>query len=229
LRTYKINMSKVKTLVAVVNRSKTLAEPGTNGYDVQVDAMNSSPQSVCSGLWRWLQGTGLERFELVRAADDWVFRGTILTLAGDAAAEATYEIVCDRSFRTRSASISLLDSSGERRLKVETQNGRWYENGIENQTVAGAIDIDLGWSPSTNTLPIRRLGLEIGQTSGEFIAAWVRFPDLALQPLQQEYVRLSDRQYRYSSCGGAFIANVLVDGDGLVEDYEGFWQRAEKS
>jgi hypothetical protein len=91
----------------------------------------------------------------------------------------------------------------------------------------GALDIDLGWSPSTNTLPIRRLGLEIGQTSGEFIAAWVRFPDLTLQPLPQEYVRLADRQYRYSSRSGAFVANLLVDDDDLVLDYEGFWQRVE--
>lgn len=68
----------------------------------------------------------------------------------------------------------------------------------------GAIDIDLGWSPSTNTLPIKRLNLEIGQSSGELIAAWVRFPELTLQPLPQEHIRLAERQYRYSSRGSAF-------------------------
>ena len=36
------------------------------------------------------------------------------------------------------------------------------------------------------------------------MAAWVRFPDLTLQPLPQEYIRLADRQYRYSSRSGAF-------------------------
>ena len=189
--------------------------------------MLSSSHLVCAGLWRWLQGTGVERFEFLRSADEWIFRGTILTLAHDAAAEARYEITCDRSFRTRAANISVRDAAGERKLEIAAENGRWYENGIENQTVAGAIDIDLGWSPSTNTLPIRRLGLEIGQTSGEFIAAWVRFPDLTLQPLQQEYLRLSDREYRYSSRAGAFVANVLVDNDGVALNYEGFWQRIE--
>ncbi len=187
--------------------------------------MNSSPQTVSSGLWQWLQGTGLERFELVRAADDWIFRGTILTLTTGTAAEARYEIVCDCSFRTRRANVSVRDATGERTLQIATDSGRWYENGRENQTVVGALDIDLGWSPSTNTLPIKRLKLEIGQTSGEFMAAWVRFPDLTLQPLPQEYVRLADRQYRYSSRSGAFVANLLVDDDDLVLDYEGFWQR----
>jgi uncharacterized protein len=191
--------------------------------------MSSSAQLVCTGLWRWLQGTGLERFEFLRAGDEWLFRGTVLTMAHNAPAEARYEIACDRSFRTTRAKVSISDSAGERALQIVAESGRWYENGRENQAVSGAIDIDLGWSPSTNTLPIRRLGLESGQTSGEFHAAWVRFPDLTLQPLPQEYVRLADRQYRYSSRGGAFTANLLVDGNGLVLDYERFWQRAEPS
>jgi hypothetical protein len=190
--------------------------------------MDSSPQSVVTGLWRWLQGTGLERFEFLRTADEWIFRGTILTLVHDAAAEARYEITCDHLFRTRGANISVRDGVGERTLKIAAESGRWYENGIENQTLAGAIDIDLGWSPSTNTLPIKRLGLKIGQTSGEFNAAWVRFPELTLQPLPQEYFRLGDRKYRYSSRGGAFVAELLVDEHDLVLDYEGFWQRAPK-
>lgn len=191
--------------------------------------MNSSPQTVSSGLWRWLQDTGLERFEFMRTADDWIFRGTILTLAADIAAEAKYEIVCDRSFRTKQANVSVRDATGERTLKIATESGRWYENGSENQTVKGAIDIDLGWSPSTNTLPIKRLKLGIGQTSGEFIAAWVRFPELTLQPLPQEYIRLTDRQYRYSSRSGAFQADLLVDDNDFVFDYEGFWQRVREN
>lgn len=210
---------------------KPLQEPldvlGLAALLSQSTPVNSSSQTVSSGLWRWLQGTGLERFELVHAADDWIFRGTILALAADAAVEAKYEIVCDRSFRTKRANISVRDATGERTLQIATESGQWYENGRENKTVAGALDIDLGWSPSTNTLPVKRLNLQIGQTSGEFMAAWVRFPDLTLQPLPQEYVRLADRQYRYSSRSGAFVANLLVDNDDLVLDYEGFWQRVD--
>ena len=176
-----------------------------------------------------MQSPGLERFEFSHIGDEWLFRGTILTFGDGDPAEARYEIACDRSFRTKRASISIVDSSGERRLKIETQNGRWYENGREKQAVNGAIDIDLGWSPSTNTLPIKRLKLEIGQSSGEFVAAWVRFPELTLHPLPQEYLRVAERQYRYCSRGGAFTANLTVDDDDLVVDYEGFWLRAKST
>lgn len=190
---------------------------------------NSIPQLVSSGLWQWLQSPGLERFELLRGADEWLFRGTILTSVLDAATEARYEIACDSRFRTLWANVSVQDASGERSLQIAARDGRWYENGSENQTVEGAVDIDLGWSPSTNTLPVRRLALDRGQTSGEFIAAWVRFPDLTLQPLPQEYLRLDGRLYRYSSRGGAFVADLTVDDDGLVLDYEGFWRRVGKN
>jgi uncharacterized protein len=191
-------------------------------------AMQSSPQIVDSGLWEWLQGTGLERFEFARGADEWILRGTIVTLAGDAAAEARYEVICDRSFQTRRVIVAVRDGTGKRSLHITAENGRWYVNRHENETVRGAIDIDLGWSPSTNTLPIRRLGLKVGESSGKLIAAWVRFPDLTLQPLPQEYFRLSDNQYRYSSRDGAFVARLQVDENGLVLDYEGFWRRAAR-
>ena len=187
--------------------------------------MASVPQLIRTGLWQWLQSPGLERFELLRARDQWILRSTILTLFEGGPAEARYEIVCDRTWRTRSAEISTNDGNNERRLRVQTKNGRWYENDQPNETVNGCIDIDLGWSPSTNTLPIRRLRLEVGQSSGPVMAAWVRFPDLTLQPLSQAYVRVSDQQYRYSSRGETFVAQITVDDEDLVLDYEGFWQR----
>lgn len=189
--------------------------------------MPLSTHLICTGLWKWLQVAGTERFEFVRTADGWLFRGTILTLADQAAVEARYEIACDRSFQTREATVSVRDAAGERALQITAKDGRWFENGVENQTVTGAIDIDLGWSPSTNTVPIKRLKLGIGQSSGEFTAAWVRFPELTLQPLPQEYLRLGDRKYRYSSRGGTFVAELLVDEHDLALNYEGFWERVE--
>jgi hypothetical protein len=193
---------------------------------------SDGPQLVQSGLWQWKQGTGLERFELLRAShkDEWILRGTILTLSDSGPAEARYEVVCDGAWHTRRAEISLRDAksedgSNERVLRITAENGQWHENGQLNESVTGCIDIDLGWSPSTNTLPIRRLRLDVGQASGAVTAAWVSFPDLELRPLPQEYLRISEWQYRYSSSGGAFIAQISVDDEGLVLDYEGFWQR----
>jgi hypothetical protein len=54
-------------------------------------------------------------------------------------------------------------------------------------------------------------------------AAWVRFPNLNVEPLDQTYTRLGERTYRYQS--GTFEADLEVDDEGLVLDYPGIWRR----
>ena len=56
-------------------------------------------------------------------------------------------------------------------------------------------------------------------------AAWVRFPELTVEPLTQCYERTGDRLYRYSSGGGAFTADIEVDELGLVVRYPPLWER----
>jgi hypothetical protein len=182
--------------------------------------------SIQTGLWRWVKTTGLERFELVRDPQEWTLRGTILVSAESGPAEARYEVVCDDAWNTKRADVSLRDGTDERVLRVTVEDGKWYLNGHANDSVAECTDIDLEWSPSTNTLPIRRLHLAVGERSGPVLAAWVRFPSLTLQPLLQEYERISGRIYRYKSRGGKFVAEIAVDEEGLVVTYDGLWQRA---
>jgi hypothetical protein len=89
--------------------------------------------------------------------------------------------------------------------------------------VAGCIDLDLNFSPSTNLLPVRRLGLSVGQRAG-VNAAWLRFPSFTLEPLEQVYQRLSEDTYRYESAGGRFTRELSVNQAGFVTHYPGFWQ-----
>lgn len=185
-------------------------------------------QLIRTGLWQRVQGTGLERFELLQDADGWLLRGTILALDKEGPAQADYEILCDAAWHTRRADVSLRSAAGERSLRLTVDGDRWYSDGNEHETVRGCIDIDLGWSPSTNTLPIRRLGLAVGEKSGTITAAWVRFPELTVEPLPQEYERMAERRYRYSSRGGAFTAVLEVDEEGVVVDYEGIWRRVSE-
>lgn len=187
--------------------------------------MNPAPRLVHTGLWQRVEGTGLERFELMQEADGWVLRGTILALEEQGPAQADYEVFCDAAWHTRRAVVSLRSAAGERSLRLDVEDGHWFEDGNEREAVRGCIDVDISWSPSTNTLPIRRLGLEVGERSGAVTAAWIRLPGLRLEPLPQEYERLAERRYRYSSRGGAFTAELEVDEDGLVVDYEGIWRR----
>ena len=48
--------------------------------------------------------------------------------------------------------------------------------------VADFVDVDLGVTPVTNTITVRRLDLEIGKRE-RVTAVWAEFPELAIQPL----------------------------------------------
>lgn len=89
-------------------------------------------------------------------------------------------------------------------------------------------DIDLAFTPATNTLPIRRLRPAIGETIA-ITTVWLRYPGLVIEPAPQTYQRLDPNRYRFTSDGGAFTAVIEVDDDGLVTTYEGLWHRAATS
>ena len=94
---------------------------------------------------------------------------------------------------------------------------------IPHRLPAGCDDIDLGWTPATNTIPIRRLGLELGETS-TITAAWVRFPELDVVCNRQRYTRLTNSRWRYES--GDYDVELVADGaSGLVLAYgDDLWQ-----
>lgn len=100
-------------------------------------------------------------------------------------------------------------------------DGRWRMNGTEISPLRGALDFDLGISPATNTLAIRRLGLAVGQ-SAKTLAAWLDPSDWMLKPLKQRYARVSGTGYDYASDTG-FAGRLTVDEHGIVRDYPGWW------
>jgi uncharacterized protein len=87
------------------------------------------------------------------------------------------------------------------------------------------LDVDLGFTPATNTLPIRRLALAIGQSTPAR-SAWLRFPELRLEPLEQTYTREADQTFRYRALidGETFTARLDTDVYGRVVLYEGLWE-----
>lgn len=114
-------------------------------------------------------------------------------------------------------------SSNSLSLKVD-RKGNWFGDRSELSSVKRCLDIDLSVSPATNTLPIRRLNLSMGE-SREIAAAWVRFPELSVQPLRQRYTRMDALRYRYESVVSGFLVELEVDDLGLVTQYSGLWKR----
>lgn len=135
-----------------------------------------------------------------------------------------YLIECDSEWQTLAAKIS--GFVGKRMIEIDIAvdaEKRWIINGSENTETVNCLDIDLNFSPVTNTLPVRRLNLAVGQKA-EVRAAWLRFPGFTLEPLDQTYERTAKNKYRYESAGGEFVAEIDVNDFGLVTKYPNFWQ-----
>ena len=162
----------------------------------------------------------------VRSFDTgWKLGGAAVFVYMGQACRLDYLIDCDSQWVTRSAVVTAW--IGDEVIDVTVMRdatGQWRVNGRAIEEVAGCVDFDLNFSPSTNLLPIRRLGLKVGAME-PVRAAWLRFPSFAFEPLDQSYARLESRRYRYESAAGQFVADVTVDDAGLVIDYGNIWSR----
>ena len=148
--------------------------------------------------------------------------GTVLGAAGGVPVRIEYRVLADGAGMTTATHIRDLRGFEQRTMVLERDaKGNWRVDGLAVRELKGCTDVDLGCSPSTNTLPIRRLRLAIG-ASHAIRAAWVRFPDLTVVKAVQTYKRLDEFTYRYAS--GDFAADLTVDDEGLVTAYAE-WRR----
>ena len=176
-------------------------------------------------VWKNLLLNGTEYCALWRGAEGWVLKGTVVgVLENHKPVLATYEIHCDENWHTHRVRVERTIGTDLRTLSLSVESkGVWRSEGREFHDLKGCEDVDLALTPATNTLPIRRLNQKIG-TSDRVLAAWVKLPDLAVQPLAQRYTRLTANTYRYESDTG-FSAEIVVDDFGLVITYPGGWER----
>lgn len=178
-------------------------------------------------LWRRLDRPGHEAATLFFRAPTWCLEGTVVVLDRGVPCRLEYAVVCDAAWRTLWARVSgWMGLTPVIHRVSRSPAGRWRHNGIEQPHLDQCIDVDLGFTPATNLLPIRRLNLGVGD-SALVAAAWLKFPEFSLTPLDQVYHREADRQYRYESSGGRFSAVLDVDAAGLVIRYGDIWQAEE--
>jgi hypothetical protein len=148
--------------------------------------------------------------------------GTVLGAEDGVPVRTEYRVLADATGATTAVHVRDLRGFAQRTLTLTRDaKGGWTVDGAPDRALKGCIDVDLGCSPSTNTLPIRRLHLGVG-ASKTISAAWVRFPELTVEATAQTYSRLDEYTYRFAS--GTFEAELIADEDGVVAQY-GPWER----
>jgi hypothetical protein len=98
----------------------------------------------------------------------------------------------------------------------------WTLNGTPVPAVTGAKDIDLGFTPASLTLPIRRLKLGVGDEA-EIAVAKLDLENERLTPLHLVFRRTGKDSYECFETETGTTSSITVDAQGIVRAQHGRW------
>jgi hypothetical protein len=180
--------------------------------------MTAFPADGYTARWRTWDDAHLETLTLRWENEGW-------TATGEVGREAvSYVIRLSATWQTRQ--VLLFRDLDEPDLWLGADGtGRWGEmNGAHRPDLGGCTDIDLTCTPFTNTLPIRRLGLDVDE-SAEVRVAMIDVDTLGVVAVAQRYERIAPRRFRYTNLDSGFTVALDTDEFGLVHDYPDHYRR----
>jgi hypothetical protein len=190
---------------------------------------NARRRTICwTPIWNkdW-EGVGLEHLILAERVADSV----VLAFDEDHGPfRLTYCLTWDESWRLRDAELVVATERSTRSLSLQTDGqGHWrHGDGRAIAELDGCLDVDIWPTPFTNSFPIRREPMAVGERR-QFLMAWIFAPDLTVRPQSQAYTRLADRLYLFENLDGSgFRAELPVDEDGVVLDYPDLFLRVKE-
>src|SRR6478609_2880065 len=181
----------------------------------------------------WRHGGARSGFEVVyfsTRGDRCRIEGWATAIEDGATWAVEYLIEADAAWTTRRAQIRGRSAEGFCSTLLEADGaGHWLVDGEPAPHLDGCLDVDLEASAMTNALPMRRMALPVGAAAAA-PAAYVRAVGLAVERLEQTYVRTTDestgQRYDYTAPAFDFEARLVYDQSGLVLDYPGIAVRA---
>ena len=179
-------------------------------------------ETIATAQWRALDRDGTDKCRLVRHADGWMLLGHARFRDGSGWAALDYVLRCDADWFPTSCDVTGSHAGSEIALRLQRENGGWTLNDIPRPALEACRDIDLGFTPASNLIPLRRLP-EVGKL--DVCAAWLRLPGPGLDPADQTYTRERGGYVEYASETTGFSTHLQVDLHGFVSHYPGLWER----
>lgn len=175
-------------------------------------------------VWQRIDKEGMDACVIDPSDHGYEIAGTAIYLDENGPANLAYYVACDAEWRSQSARIE--GRIGVKWLSFEpfrSSDGLWTVGGEPIAASGDLLDIDLGFTPATNTNAINRLNLDVGE-SVETAALWLDVDDWTFKPLKQVYERRSETVYFYSSPLHNYEAELAIDHFGFVLDYPQLWR-----
>jgi hypothetical protein len=183
-----------------------------------------SPSSAVL-FWRRIDVEGLERLELTVGPEAITVASAVICLeAGGFRLEHRWRL--DPDWRAQSVTVERWSAQGRGVLHLERAGTGWRVDGEPRPDLDGAEEPDLSVTPFCNTFPILRTPEPAG-ASLTLDTAFIDGPALTVARSRQRYDRQGPGLVRYVDLGlsRGFEADLVVDGAGLVLDYEHLFER----
>jgi uncharacterized protein len=188
--------------------------------------------------WQAEDGHGLESTRMLPGHGGFRALGRMVRVEPGGAFTSSYRLVVGEGGRLERLSITSAVAERERHLTINrTDDGVWLLDtgsgtGAVRDDCAGAVDVDVAFSPLFNTIPIRRLGLHREAGEHTLPVVFVSLPELEVRVAEQTYrtVSVLDEGTGHAEVGfrwGDFAADLQVDADGVVTSYPGLARRLE--
>ena len=179
-------------------------------------------------IWRGLDSTRLEAVHVVWGDESLVASGTQIGTSPEAY-RLDYRLDVTSGWLTRVLELSAVGRGFARGLRLERDERGWSAKrtgdgpagDLDAAALADAVDCDLGFSPLTNLMPVRRHRLNEAAGAVDYIMAWVSVPDLDVFASKQRYEHVRPAVVRFYDYGVAdgFTAELVLDHLGVVRHY----------
>ena len=178
---------------------------------------------IASAFWRRLDLPGHEASRLQRTDAGWRLEGMAVFRHEAGPASLAYAVDCAADWQAMAGQVHGM--LGERRIDyaVVRRDGVWALNGAVVPGLDHLVDLDIGFTPATNLLPLRRVPIADGETA-ELPAAWLDIDAGTLTELAQTYQRRGAHAYWYEAPRFGYQALLEFAPDGFVRRYPNLWE-----
>lgn len=176
-------------------------------------------------LWKGVEYYSLENCLVSQNTSGYVIDSAIVGSYRGKLYSVEYEITTNTSWETLSIKASCRHNNKVKQYAFFREaNGHWKTTDSTLSQFNGCKDIDIPVTPFTNTLPIRRLNLSVGETS-DIRVIYFDLLNEKISAVDQRYTKLSKTIYHYENIPNDFEADIEVDEHGLVVFYPSLFER----
>ncbi|MDR2221360.1 MAG: putative glycolipid-binding domain-containing protein [Flavobacteriaceae bacterium] len=175
-------------------------------------------------IWTGIDCLSIEKCSISKKEDSFHIKGELVGNRNNQVFGVEYQIVVDLQWQTRFFSINSSVANRYNSISGHKLNHLWIIDEVEYPEFSSCLDIDISVTPFTNTLPINRLKLDIGE-SAEIDVLYLNPVEDKRVMVKQQYTKLGEHSYHYKNLWSDFEATIEVDAEGIITSYPKLFAR----